>query len=345
MTFQDFFYFKCISEHNYRLGKSAEETFEDFKQCYGALVPELRTISGWYRELPELGTLRVLRLSPGRPRDPTLPMDIASYLEMHPNASVKQIATCLHKAQSTIRDTLRNRLDMEKVSFRYVPHDLSESNKAARVKLASELKSILLNQAETCFRNIVTGDESWIYWKNPPRARSMKRGTPRPTLARRNIGAKKTMLTVFFSGERFWVVDFLPPKLTMTASVFIHRILAPLRAAFDDADDNVGRPLLVHCDNAAPHRSRETVSFLSLNNLIPLNHPPYSPDLSPADFFLFGDLKEHLKGHNFFSQEELEKEVNRYLGDIPREMLQKVFHDWIRCCEEVIGTGGDYIRR
>jgi hypothetical protein len=34
-------------------------------------------------------------------------------------------------------------------------------------------------------------------------------------------------------------------------------------------------------------------------------HPHYSPDLAPSDFFLFGYVKERLKGMVFLSYEEL----------------------------------------
>ena len=34
-------------------------------------------------------------------------------------------------------------------------------------------------------------------------------------------------------------------------------------------------------------------------------HPPYSPDLAPSDFFLFGYVKEKLGGQSFKTREEL----------------------------------------
>lgn len=33
--------------------------------------------------------------------------------------------------------------------------------------------------------------------------------------------------------------------------------------------------------------------------LLVLPHPPYSPDLALYDFFLFPNIKTHLKGHHF----------------------------------------------
>lgn len=38
---------------------------------------------------------------------------------------------------------------------------------------------------------------------------------------------------------------------------------------------------------------------------VELNHPPYSPDLAPSDFFLFPNLKKKLRGKRFSDDNEL----------------------------------------
>jgi histone-lysine N-methyltransferase SETMAR len=39
--------------------------------------------------------------------------------------------------------------------------------------------------------------------------------------------------------------------------------------------------------------------FLASKQITVLEHPPYSPDLAPSDFFLFPKIKEILKGRHF----------------------------------------------
>jgi len=48
--------------------------------------------------------------------------------------------------------------------------------------------------------------------------------------------------------------------------------------------------------NAPAHRSVLLKDFLAKNNVTTLEHPPYSPDLAPADFYLFYGLNSALKG-------------------------------------------------
>ena len=40
-----------------------------------------------------------------------------------------------------------------------------------------------------------------------------------------------------------------------------------------------------------------------------MDHPPYSPALSPSDFHLFLHLKKHLAGKNFDDDDEVQEEV------------------------------------
>ena len=41
-----------------------------------------------------------------------------------------------------------------------------------------------------------------------------------------------------------------------------------------------------------------------------LDHPPYSPDLSPCDYFLFVPIKESLGGERFQNNDEVEEYVH-----------------------------------
>jgi hypothetical protein len=48
-----------------------------------------------------------------------------------------------------------------------------------------------------------------------------------------------------------------------------------------------------------------------------LEHPPYSPDLSPCDCHMFGPLKEALGGQRFDDDEQVENFVRNWLQKRP----------------------------
>jgi len=68
---------------------------------------------------------------------------------------------------------------------------------------------------------------------------------------------------------------------------------------------------------------------------------PYSPDLSPCDFFLFPQLKNHLKGRHFGTLDNIQKSVTDELKSIPAEAFQHCYEQWkqrLRLCVAVQGN-------
>ncbi|CAH2001023.1 unnamed protein product [Acanthoscelides obtectus] len=62
--------------------------------------------------------------------------------------------------------------------------------------------------------------------------------------------------------------------------------------------------IILHQDNASSHTAQETRQYLTEENVELLDHPPYSPDLSPNDFFTFPKIKNRPRGQRFQSPEE-----------------------------------------
>ena len=61
---------------------------------------------------------------------------------------------------------------------------------------------------------------------------------------------------------------------------------------------------LLH-DNVSSHKCEVVKSFLASEKVKVLNHPPYSPGLSPCDFFSFPSLKKMLSGNKYTSRSSL----------------------------------------
>ena len=73
-----------------------------------------------------------------------------------------------------------------------------------------------------------------------------------------------------------------------------------------------------------------------------MDHPPYSPDLAPCDFWLFPTLKERLAGRKFDRVQDLAKAVNSELRGIPKEDYQGALFAWRRRLETCIRVKGEY---
>ena len=82
---------------------------------------------------------------------------------------------------------------------------------------------------------------------------------------------------------------------------------------------------------------------------VPIHHcptpPAYSPDLAPSDYFLYLQLKKHLKGNHYDSDEEVIAAVRQWC----REQLPEFFADGIRQLvrrwQLCIDRDGDYVEK
>ncbi|UYV79201.1 hypothetical protein LAZ67_17001488 [Cordylochernes scorpioides] len=99
---------------------------------------------------------------------------------------------------------------------------------------------------------------------------------------------------------------------------------------------NIYGVLFLH-DNARPHTSCKTVSTIIKLGFEVLEHPAYSPDLAPSDYFLFGLLKKELKGKRFDPDEDVQKVVQDFFHTLPKsaykEGIYKLPERWRRCIE------------
>jgi hypothetical protein len=91
---------------------------------------------------------------------------------------------------------------------------------------------------------------------------------------------------------------------------------------------------LLH-DKARPHTANRKGELLRCYNWEVLDRPPYSPDLAPSDFHLFGALKNHLRGRRFATDGEVQQAVmswlqaldtNFFYADVPMgQMLRQIW--------------------
>jgi len=84
------------------------------------------------------------------------------------------------------------------------------------------------------------------------------------------------------------------------------------------------------------------VQFLAQNGVPVLDHPPYSPDLAPADFFLLPRLKSIVKGARFAEVVTIQERVTAVLRSIPTEAFADSFQKLYERCTKGVVKDGDY---
>jgi len=98
------------------------------------------------------------------------------------------------------------------------------------------------------------------------------------------------MVTIFPDYKGVLLMDYLPHKTTMTAP-YKGEVLTNLRQAKKEKRREIltRGPLLLR-GNAPVHMSRVAQAIVKDIRFEQLSHPPYSPDLTPSDFYTYFDF-------------------------------------------------------
>jgi len=141
-------------------------------------------------------------------------------------------------------------------------------------------------------------------------------------MSRSNV---KLMLVVFFEWHGVIHYEFIPCGQTVNKEFYI-AVLKHLGEAIRRKRPQLwtNQSWVLHHDNVPADSSFVVHNFLAKNEASVVPQPPYSPDLAPADFFLFPKLKSTLKGRRLDTFYEIQKNLTKELFAIPKEAFQKV---------------------
>jgi histone-lysine N-methyltransferase SETMAR len=98
---------------------------------------------------------------------------------------------------------------------------------------------------------------------------------------------------------------------------------------------------LLH-DNAPAHRSVLVKDFIAKNIVTTLEHPPYSPDMAAADFYLFSRLISALKEGRFCDYTIIIKNATEELKRLSQNGFQACFQQLYSRWQKCIVAQGDY---
>ena len=102
--------------------------------------------------------------------------------------------------------------------------------------------------------------------------------------------------------------------------------------------------LLQH-DNARPHTSLKTVEHIVNLGWTVVPHPPYSPDLAPSDFHLFGPMKDGLCGKHCSSYDAIIQAVKQWATFAGADFYERGTQALVHCWQKCITNGGDYVEK
>lgn len=333
-------------------GRSAKEIHERMVGVYGETTPSYATVTRWNKEFRH--GRESIEDDPRSGRPPEASCDdnvdrIEAMILENRRVKVEEIALEVGISHGSVCSIIQDKLAMSKVSARWVPRNLSPQDRHQRLQSSEELL-LLYNEDPAGFESrIVTGDETWVHhWDPETKLESMAwkhKGSPPPLKFRTQPSAGKVMATVFWDSEGLLMVDFLPRGMTITGQYYAGVLTRLKDSIRQKRRGKLTRgPLLLH-DNAPVHKSRIAQAALKDCGFEQLNHPPYSPDLAPSDYFLFRQLKAALRGKRYGGDDEVKEAVMGWLGGQEGtfwlEGIRSLREKWRKCIE----VRGNYIEK
>ncbi|XP_029159826.1 histone-lysine N-methyltransferase SETMAR-like [Nylanderia fulva] len=130
-------------------------------------------------------------------------------------------------------------------------------------------------------------------------------------------------------------------KLLMENTIYKFYIVCGQELFVLDLNPERKQLFLLH-DNALPHKTKKVREFLMKKQICVIDHPPYSPDLSPCDYFLFPKLKTAMKGAFYDDIPAIQAAVTQVLKDIPLDDMKESMHKLVDRSKRCIELNGDY---
>jgi histone-lysine N-methyltransferase SETMAR len=329
-----------------RAGVSATETLELVQKAYGNEALNRSNVFRWYSRFRDGRELVEDDERCGRPKSTRTEVNIAAVADLVKNDSriASRRIESLNIPKRVVLQILKEDLGNRKLYAPFFPHSLTHEQREDGVTSCQDI--IARADADKHFFNkIITGDETLCFACDPETKRQstewVGETSPRPKKLKIQRSRIKTMMINIFDSQGIVHKEFVPEGRTVNAEFYkgvmdrhLKRIQRVGPISFCSRDF-----FLLH-DNAPAHKAASVCQFLTPENVTTLYHPPYCPDLSPPDYFLFPKLKMKLKGLHLADVAEIQGAVTDKEG--PKKGIFAAFQKLHDCAVACMYANGAY---
>ena len=188
----------------YKKGKNAAQTCRKICEVYGVDAVNERRTQEWFIRFRS-GNFDVK----DRPRSTSHWKSDDEILQLVEQVSCQEIANALRINHVTVWNHLKKTGYAKKLDV-WVSHELTQRNLIDRISISETL--LKRNEIDLFLKQIITGDEKWVKYKNIVRKRSWGKRSKLPQMTSKpGLTANKVMLCVGLEGSRpSWGVTTWP---------------------------------------------------------------------------------------------------------------------------------------
>ena len=273
---------------------------------------------------------------------------MAAAVEDDRGLTISEIAEGLGVSYGTIFNILHDDLGLEKLSARRVPKLLTEEQKQERMKTSMAFIKMVRMKGLPVLDKIVTMDESSVSFHTPATKKQLKewtkKGQPGPIKAKVHASRTSQMVLAFFDNKGPIYTNYVP-RGTKVNAIYIQGAPGRYQKAFKRKRlEMAAGEWFFHWDNAPVHTAAMVKEWIAVHGIQMIQHPPYSLDLAPADFFLFPKVKEQLGGITL-TQQSFQPTWERVLKSITAAEFATAFLRLYERNEKCIRITGNYVEK
>ena len=289
-------------------------------KSYSDSAPSETRVKKWYADF-KLGRTDINDAErSGHPNSVVVPESIKKKLHnlflADRKLKLRKIAEALKISEGNIFTILHEYLSMRKLCSKWVLRLITVDQKQQGIDDSECCLQLFTRHKKQFLRKYATMDEIWIKHFTPEsNRRSANRtaaGESRPKQLKTLTSAGKVLPSIFWDAQGILCIDYLEKGRTINNEYYIVLFVCLKKEITKKRPQIKKKKVLFRQVDAPCHKSIATMTKLHELHIKLLLHTPYSPDLTPSDYWLFADLKRMLQGSIFSINEEVISETDAY---------------------------------
>ena len=334
----------------HQLGEKGEIITSDLKNVYGDDVVSQATVFRWISDIRNDFFKDKRAENSGRNITVTNEEavdDIRKIIMNNRGITIDELIEITDISHGSIQRIITNKLQLRSFSNIWVPHELTERQEQNRMTAAKIWLSTL--QDLNVHERVLHVDEKWFYLRSVGRKRSNRSwvggssdmAKPEQSVQRNQFEQKfMAVIGVTFSGKYHF--ELLDRGESMNSDRYIVFLKAMIKKFSRHVKPITWQNMIFVQDNARPHKSRTTLSFLEGKDVLFLDQPAYSPDYNVLDRFVNDYLEVGRNKVRFESKEELNIYIKQKLSEIDKNQWEHQMEKLITHLKEVVKYKGRY---
>lgn len=287
-------------------------------------------------------------------RTPEIIQEVSDAMDENPQLSTRQIRRDFNMSQKSASRILRIDLGLFPYKIQTAQR-LEERDEQARLDFANDVID-LTDRKKLDLNKIIFTDEAHFYLDGYVNSQNYRIwGSEKPNNALQSAPLHPQKVTVWCGISSSGLIGpiFLRKKETVDRDVY-RRILTE---AFNEAEaKTLTGDHYWQQDGASCHCTQENLEFIRsvfgdrvISRRYPeifdsgIAWPARSPDLSPCDFFLWGNCKDKVYRDRPKTLEELKRKIERVMSEIPRAQCAATIANFEKRLRVIIAREGGYV--